>query len=188
MWSVDAIKSGESQKRISVLDYKNAFNTISRELVLKQIDDLCPSLHNWFLWSYGSQPSLFLNEGSYICRSETGVRQGDPLAPLFFAVGLYSITKKIQSLFPDVSIYCYLDDITLVLPEHMEPTVIMDAFDLEHINQSSGLRLNRAKCTVWGPLDIDSFSGFTLLGIPYGTASTKKPGCPCFITFAKFCQ
>ena len=59
------------------LDFKNAFNTLGRRAIYEAIQVNCPELSAFFHWSYGKEASLRLGDGSFICFSSTGVRQGN---------------------------------------------------------------------------------------------------------------
>lgn len=69
------------------LDISNAFNTIPRKLMWRGVCETRPSLCRWFQWAYGAPTELRLSDGSIACMSETGSRQGDPLASLIFCLG-----------------------------------------------------------------------------------------------------
>ena len=63
------------------LDFKNAFNTIRRDKMLKAVRSLAPDLAP-FVYSAYSEPSiLFWGEQTLLSRE--GVQQGDPLGPCF---------------------------------------------------------------------------------------------------------
>eukprot|EP00731_Ephydatia_muelleri_P023351 Em0015g934a len=76
-------------------DMKNAFNLVSREALLLECSNLFPELLPWATWCYGSQPFFFHSLG--ILTSESGVQQGDPLGPLFFALVLHRIVSLIDA-------------------------------------------------------------------------------------------
>ena len=81
-------------------DFQNAFNTISRRLILEQLfklgyQDLVP----YFLCCYGhaAQLSVRMADGTtHWFLSREGVRQGDPLGPFFFAVGLQAVLTALH--------------------------------------------------------------------------------------------
>ena len=72
------------------LDLANAFNTIPREMMWTGLRYFCPELAHWFLWAYGAPTELRTSDGMLACMSETGSRQGDPLASLIFCVGFHA--------------------------------------------------------------------------------------------------
>ena len=57
---------------------------------------------------------MIVSNGEEIADSATGVRQGDPLGPLFFCLGIHQIMKKISDKFPQHVILSYMDDITIL--------------------------------------------------------------------------
>jgi hypothetical protein len=92
-------------------DTKNAFNTISRKAILDSIIKHCPILAVYYLWLYGESSNLYDGHGKFICQSATGVRQGDPLGPLLFALGIAPILSDLKTQFPDLELFAFLDDI-----------------------------------------------------------------------------
>lgn len=101
----------DMESSIISYDTSNAFNTISRQAILDNIVKVCPILSTYFLWQYGDSSSLYDGKGKFICLSSMGVRQGDPLGPLLFALGISPILKQLKESFPTLEILAYLDDI-----------------------------------------------------------------------------
>lgn len=77
------------------LDLSNAFNTIPRRLMWQGVLRYAPDLGHWFRWAYGQSTSLRLSNGQVACKSETGSRQGDPLASLIFCLGFQFLLEDI---------------------------------------------------------------------------------------------
>ena len=88
---------------------------------------------------YG-QPVDLLSEGELIIPSEEGVQQGDPCGPLFFAVLLAALTKKLSGT-PGVWSQWFLDDGYLVGSRATSDAVLPL---LESEARMLGLELNRA--------------------------------------------
>ncbi len=79
-----------------MVDGSNAFFQYSQEMIFPINWDIrlegCRELHNFLVWAYGGASDLLADPWTVIviARSETGVRQGDPLGPLFFCLGIAS--------------------------------------------------------------------------------------------------
>ena len=78
--------------------------------MLEGILEMCPDLRNFFVWSYGSPIQTYFSDGVEAAVSYTGVRQGDALGSLFFALGDYAILRNAARLFPDCDLSAYADD------------------------------------------------------------------------------
>lgn len=73
----------QSPKILVKLDFKNAFNTINRNLVLHSVKEELPLALNYVKQCYEKPYFLVFNDE--IILSENGVQQGDPMAPHYFA-------------------------------------------------------------------------------------------------------
>ena len=78
-----------------LLDFSNAFKSINRGQMFKEVRSHIPSLSTWLEFCYNS-PS-FLHFGDYTINSICGVQQGDPLGPLGFALTFHAIIEKVKS-------------------------------------------------------------------------------------------
>jgi hypothetical protein len=127
---------------IMAIDFTNAFNTIRRRFIYDGLCDAFPSLRRYFVWSYGKASVLCDNNGIPVCTSETGVRQGDPLGPMFFSLGLHQVLKSCASKHGGVQLLAYLDDISLI----GDPVQCMEAFDeVKSQGHMVGLEVNTRK-------------------------------------------
>lgn len=96
------------------LDFANAFNTVDRELFLKEVRSRMPGLAPWVDFCY-TRPSKLVF-GSHTIASESGVQQGDPLGPLLFALALQPVLKELAATRAPGGlelVYSYLDDLCL---------------------------------------------------------------------------
>lgn len=159
------------------LDFKNAFNTLGRLAIYKAIEANCPELLAFFHWSYGKEASLRLGDGSFICFSSTGVRQGDPLGPLFFCLGIHGVLAEVARNHPNAHSIFYLDDGTMMgRRSHLRAALL----ELQTKLKALGLELNLVKTLGWDPLLVKDTTtpdglkwvntGVTILGGPVGGA------------------
>ena len=66
------------------IDFRNAFNTIERDIMLQEIKEKTPGIFP-FLWQcYSANTHLFF--GNDIISSQVGAQQGDPCGPLSFCL------------------------------------------------------------------------------------------------------
>ncbi len=98
-------------------DLRNAFNELSRRRGLEALAAqpglvrLRP-LARWLL----ATPSALLVDGEVVCTSRTGVRQGDPLSPLVFALGIHAELLEAVRVAPGAITCAVLDNVTHVGP------------------------------------------------------------------------
>ncbi|GJR17908.1 putative reverse transcriptase domain-containing protein [Tanacetum coccineum] len=95
-----------------LVDFKNAFNLVDREVMLREVRLYCPAISRWVEFYYSNPARLYY--GEHILRSCQGVQQGDPLGPLLFSLVLHPLICKIRDSF-SLSLHAwYLDDGTIV--------------------------------------------------------------------------
>ena len=138
-----------SDKWTLLLDFSNAFNSISRSHMFEEIQARIPTLTPWMESCYGTQP--FLHLGDHTILSSSGVQQGDPLGPLGFALTLQPIIEHIRDEVPGLNINAwYLDDGSLC----GSAAVLAKALKIvEDEGPSRGLQLNRSKSLLYIPAD-----------------------------------
>ncbi|KAL0205901.1 hypothetical protein P9112_001208 [Eukaryota sp. TZLM1-RC] len=123
------------------LDFKNAFNSVKRDSIWKEIKSNFPELETFFIGFYGNSSDLIFN--SFNLDSLSGVKQGDPLGPFFFCLAIHPILKKLKEENSDLQVVAYMDDISCIGPES---TINRVANEAATIYQSIGLDLNVQKC------------------------------------------
>ena len=155
------------------LDFRNAFNTVSRSLIANELREHHPDLLPYFYARYGQHTVLQVHTGPgqdpASIFSAQGLHQGDPLAPFFFSLALRAaiskLKAKIQEQIQAASstdpssarhtellhlLLAFLDDVTICGP----PMVVAEVFRLlmAALNElESGLALNVPKCSLWSP-------------------------------------
>ena len=171
-----------TSKNTLLLDFSNAFNSISRASMFEEVRARIPTLAAWVECCYSSQP--FLHFGDHTILSRCGVQQGDPLGPLLFSLTLHPIVERIKREVPDLNINVwYLDDGTLC----GNPNNLMRALEIvEEDGPARGLFLNRGKSLLYVPADLDApdnplppeipicRTGFCLLGAPIGPPEFRE--------------
>lgn len=134
-----------------LIDFANAFNTVSHEILLSILSYLAvsPGALEWFS-SYlrGRQQSVRVDEcSSDWCELDSGVPQGGILSPLLFSVYINLLTLELHCAY-----HLYADDLQLYSQAKLEDislAIDMVNRDLESINTWSkrfGLTVNPLKC------------------------------------------
>jgi len=164
------------------IDFANAFNTIRRGAIWQGIQTHMPQITQFFLWAYHGPAPLWTRLGRPLGHVSTGVRQGDPLGPLYFAMGIQQLLERVATAHPTVRLAAYLDDV------HLFGSTIdtMEAYDRirDLAPRECGLQVNAAKCKLLhrpSSTDLDELvhlnpaspapeeQGLTVLGVPVGT-------------------
>ena len=190
--------SGTPDYVVAKLDLSNAFNTVHRSVMLREVFRRFPAAAPLVSQAY-SQPSP-LHLGSTRLWSSRGVQQGDPLGPILFAL---AVDPTIQALRSPLNLW-FLDDGTLAGPLE---SVTADLHCLIPSLRELGLEVNVHKCEVThlGGRDSvssgdserpartegdDSSGGEDAAPHTYGAASTDNginsgPNNQPFLTFAR---
>ena len=141
------------------LDFRNAFNTVSRQLIRSQLVLHFPELLPYFDARYGRATRLLVH--GRVIWSMIGVQQGDPLGPFFFALALNAVLHNDDiadrgAAFKGVSsvslqelclLLAYLDDVNICGPPE-EVAELTNRILRATARLSSGLSLNVAKTAV----------------------------------------
>lgn len=164
---------------IQQVDFANAFNSVQRGPILVGLTAVAPRLKTFFRWSYGGASPIYTREGQLLCSSATGVRQGDPLGPLFFCAALQPVLLEVQRRFPTAFLPSYMDDVHV-----MGRVGDMDAIlaTIKELAGGIGLAVKESKCLRFCPSLSQEVreslgyigerypeEGLKCLGVPVGT-------------------
>lgn len=158
------------------LDFSNAFNCISRDVILQCVKDDFPELLAFVRLCYADSSHLCF--GKLLLSSDEGAQQGDPLGPLLFCLPTMILIKSLSAEFN----LWYLDDGALGGDVDV---LLRDIAVVKQLGSDLGLCLNEAKCelvtddvsvisavkSVLPNISSIPCSKATLLGAPIGSDS-----------------
>ena len=150
---------GDETKIAVKLDFKNAFNSIRRDMMLKIVAKSAPGIYAFCKNVYSIHTTLKFHDTENF--SATGVQQGDPLGSLLFCLTIQHILDRLKSEL----IIGYLDDVTL---GGSVQTVNDDLTVIKSEGEQLGLQLNTAKCEIvtrntLDPHIVSAFPGFQIV-------------------------
>jgi len=168
--SVHALVDADPSKVVLGFDVSNAFGTMPRqkvlEGVLERLPELGPVVTAWL-----GGPTVHMHwdrqgKASFI-QAASGVDQGCPLSPLFFALGLASaldnLVAALRLLDGSAQVFAYLDDVYVVVsPAHAEAAVDLVGRCLAE----RGLSLNADKSKAWSRHSFPSQGAVASMVVP----------------------
>ena len=94
---------------VLLIDASNAFNRLDREVALRNVQLLCPSIATVLINTYRDNAQLFVDGETLF--SQEGTTQGDPLSMPFYSLATILLIKccKIEQLSGEV---WFVDDAT----------------------------------------------------------------------------
>jgi hypothetical protein len=100
-----------------LVDARNAFNELSRFVMLDTVRHQCPQLARYVFHTYRHASVLIVRRQNQPCvkiLSREGVTQGDPLSMILYALTLSPLSERIRESTPNVVQPWYADDVALV--------------------------------------------------------------------------
>ncbi len=90
-------RKGKRDCDFLLIDMRNAYGEVSRAAILRGLYQYCRQLVRWFIIiTYGEDTQLFHGIHSHVGSVCTGVKQGDPLSTLFFAVAIQAALDEMD--------------------------------------------------------------------------------------------
>jgi hypothetical protein len=122
------------------LDFTNAFNSASRQVIRRRTAKHFQELVPFVEWGYGQAAPLHF--GEELLYSREGVQQGDPLSPLLFSLAIVDLMEEA----PEQCRACttwYLDDAVAIADAN---TLVQLVEYVATYGAERGLQLNEGKC------------------------------------------
>ncbi len=86
-------------KAMVKIDFRNAFNAVSRDCIFDAVKNHFAALLPWVHFCYSGSPFLFAGDSTL--HSGCGVQQGDPLGTLLFALAIHPLVTELNTTCPD---------------------------------------------------------------------------------------
>jgi len=89
------LENMETGKLFVKVDFRNAFNTVRRDVILETVTNHLPELLPFATSTLSGSSDLQF--GDLMLQSEVGAQQGDPLGPLYFCLAIVELLKSMKS-------------------------------------------------------------------------------------------
>ena len=133
----NSINKAYSENMLLKIDFKNALNSMRRDVLLNKVQKLFSQIDSFVYRVYAGSSYLFL--GNETLFSKEGVHQGDPLGPFLFSLSINDLISSCKSHYN----MWFLDDGTL----GGKADVVFSDFQKNlSVENSLGLKVNPAKC------------------------------------------
>ena len=105
--AIRSIYSNKDTEAVLLVDASNAFNSLNRQVALRNARHLCPSIATIVINTYRAHSELFID--GQVLWSEEGTTQGDPLAMPLYALATIPLINNLSSV-PETKQVWYADD------------------------------------------------------------------------------
>ncbi|KAI5448753.1 hypothetical protein NCC49_000787, partial [Naganishia albida] len=171
--AVDGTIEDAEYSHVLSLDFKNAFNTLDRGDLAKAVKRFSPGLWKMAKWAYDESSQLVLSgQGGerHVLKSSQGVRQGDPLGPLLFSIGIRKTLEDLAVyLGPETVVLSYLDDVYVLSKSRDTFQEVVSFFSDPRLS----LKLNVTKSFATSITEIKD-AGLQILGSLVGPQDARR--------------
>ena len=94
IYSVTDAFNSDDLEAILLVDASNTFNSLNREVALRNIQYVCPALAKVLINTYREPTELFVDGITFF--SEEGTTQGDPLVMFFYALATVPLINRLD--------------------------------------------------------------------------------------------
>ena len=133
------------------MDFKNAFPTMSHEMVAAALGLMCiPFLHIRLILHMPRAPYLYSVGKGYVPGvyhyPRAAKRQGDPLSPALFSLVASFVVFPLQDLNPGLTILMYADNLIIFLDGRANPELLGEVCKVvSYFGHFSGFKVNLRK-------------------------------------------
>ena len=97
MTTLDAMKQVFAYEAMILVDAKNVFNFLNRQVTLLNCETVCLALsHNIHINTYCNNSQLFVDGQCLL--SKEGTAQGDPLVMAMYAIGTHPLVHRLDGI------------------------------------------------------------------------------------------
>ena len=139
------------ERRDQLVDFKNAFPTMSHEIVAAALGLMCiPFLYIRLILHLLRAPYLYSLGKEYVPgiyhHPHAGTRQGDPLSTVLFSLVASFVIFPLQDLDPGLTVMMYADDLIIFLDGHANPQLLGKVWTVVScFGQFSGMKVYLTK-------------------------------------------